>query len=214
MRQAEARREDLRLDAERRLQYKGTACIGLEFLNFRRCESGKENEEYEPDRENVEYLKGCFRKEGCRQVDVGNHIPALIDQQSLDDALQAAGISANQLRSPSGGYPELAFPDGFQLECLHGKDRIQAAREYLSPRNKWWAVDLYPKGMIDIPRQASYLSSSHGTCVNIPLTAAFIRHRLRPENMSDRGVRQRGEAPRWRDLPQDTPVSLSTESQF
>ena len=49
----------------------------------------------------------------------------------------------------SDGYPELAFPDGYQLECLHGKDRIQAAREFLSPRNKWWRVDLYPKGIIN-----------------------------------------------------------------
>jgi len=158
MRQAKAQREDLRLDAERRLQYKGTACIGLEFLNFQQCE---------PDRENVEYLKGCFRKEGCHQVEARNHIPALIDQQSLDDALQAAEISASQLRYPSDGYPELGFPDGYQLECLHGKDRIQAAREFLSPRNKWWAVDLYLKGMINISSKDALTSAFYQTSTQI-----------------------------------------------
>jgi hypothetical protein len=36
---------------------------------------------------------------------------------------------------------------GYQLECLHGRHRIQAGREFLSPRNKWWAVDLYLAGI-------------------------------------------------------------------
>ncbi|KAG9238306.1 hypothetical protein BJ875DRAFT_502178 [Amylocarpus encephaloides] len=32
---------------------------------------------------------------------------------------------------------------GFQLHCLHGRHRIQAAREAFPPRQRWWTVDLY-----------------------------------------------------------------------
>jgi hypothetical protein len=54
------------------------------------------------------------------------------------------------LSNPRDRYPELVFPGGYQLECLHGRHRIQAGREFLSPRDKWWAVDLYLAGIIKI----------------------------------------------------------------
>ena len=100
----------------------------------------------------MEYLKQCFKKEGCRPLEVPHHIPALIDQERLDAAILASGISAKDLLSnPRDRYPELVFPGGYQLECLHGRHRIQAGREFLLPRDKWWAVDLYLAGMIKFP---------------------------------------------------------------
>ncbi|KAL5331286.1 hypothetical protein ACEPPN_000816 [Leptodophora sp. 'Broadleaf-Isolate-01'] len=41
------------------------------------------------------------------------------------------------------GYPMLKFPTSCQLECLHGRHRIEAAREFLLPTDRWWVVDLY-----------------------------------------------------------------------
>ncbi|KAL5345257.1 hypothetical protein ACLOAV_009627 [Pseudogymnoascus australis] len=61
--------------------------------------------------------------------------------------MRDSGVAGHQLLTnppnESSQYPELVFPRGFQLECLHGRHRIQAGREFLSPRDKWWTVDLY-----------------------------------------------------------------------
>ena len=96
---------------------------------------------------NIERLKAIFRKE-CLRLDASNHVPAVIEEQAFLAAIRFAGISAGQQTEySSGGYPELVFPAGYQLECLHGQDRIQAAKEL---RLEWWAVDLYLAGMTDV----------------------------------------------------------------
>ena len=46
-------------------------------------------------------------------------------------------------------FLELGFWPGYQLECLHGRYRIQAAKQALLPPDKWWTVDLYLSGMIN-----------------------------------------------------------------
>jgi len=142
MRQTRYQKEELRLEAEKRVKYKGTARIKLEWLHFRW------NEPRELDSKNVERLKSNFRRD-CRRLDIHNHIPALINQQDLNAATQASEVSAQSLLSnPQGGYPELNFPTGYQLECLHGRHRIQAAKEVLPCGDKWWTVDLYLAGIM------------------------------------------------------------------
>ena len=141
MRQSRVRAEDARLEVERRLKCKGTARVNLDVLHF------LTDEPREPDAKHVEFLKGCFRKEGCRPLEVKNHVPAIIDQRSLDAAMRNSKISARELlTNEPNGCPELVFPAGFHLPYLHGLHRIQAGREFLSPRDKWWAVDLYLSG--------------------------------------------------------------------
>ena len=129
--------EDRHLEAERRDKYRGTARIRLEWLQFH---SG---ERRELDRRNVERLKTIFRKD-CRRQDVHNHIQALVEQQHLDVALRISGVERGELLSHPP--PELVFPPGYQLECLHGQHRIQAGKEVLSPEERWWTVELYTSG--------------------------------------------------------------------
>ena len=141
--QAQARAEDLRLDSERRLTSKGSALVRFESLRWTFART--------PDAPHVEVLKGIFRKDGCRRLEVKHHIPAVVDQQQLDTALEDARRkrrwqtntlpSSHSIISSQHGYPELEFPGG--LEYLHGCHRIQAGKEYLSPIEKWWIVDLY-----------------------------------------------------------------------
>jgi hypothetical protein len=69
MRQAQVEQEDIRLEAERQIKYRGTARIKLELLYFRRDESR------ELDKRHVEYLKQCFKKEGCRTC--CNNVPLI-----------------------------------------------------------------------------------------------------------------------------------------
>ena len=137
MRQSRAKLEDSKFEAERRRKYCGAARIALEAIHLPE----------EPDVRRVEELEEIFRREGCRPEHIANHVLLLIDQSSLEDAIRTSGLSsAALLQSAHNEYPELRFPRGRQLECLHGKHRIQAGREYLPARDKWWVADLYLSG--------------------------------------------------------------------
>jgi hypothetical protein len=134
--------QELRLQAERYIKYKGTARVRLEYLHF------EWNEPRELNRKNVERLKKIFRTENIRRLEPGNHIPAVVDQTDLDAAIQASELSAeNLLGNPDNDPPVLRFPPRYRLTCLHGRHRIQAARETLPPIDAWWTVDLYLTGI-------------------------------------------------------------------
>jgi hypothetical protein len=110
---AQIQEGDSKLEAEKQIKYKGTTRIGLKWLHF------QSNQPRELDAKNIERLKSVFRKD-CRRLDVHNHIPAVIEPQALDAAVQHSGISARQLSGGGrDGYPELVFPAGYQVECLH-----------------------------------------------------------------------------------------------
>lgn len=106
------------------------------------------NEPRELNRKNVERLKEVFRTDNVRRLEPRNHIPAVVDQSDLDDAIQTSEISAERLLSnPDNDPPVLTFPTGYRLTCLHGRHRVQAGRETLPPTDAWWTVDLYLAGM-------------------------------------------------------------------
>ncbi|KAI9770970.1 MAG: hypothetical protein M1840_002674 [Geoglossum simile] len=96
-------------------------------------------------RENVEILKHTFKTEGCLRLEPKHHIPAIIDQQTLDLAINSSpAVSLDTLLdNPKKEPPELNIPPGYSLECIHGRHRVQAGNETLAPRDKWWTVDLY-----------------------------------------------------------------------
>ncbi|PVH68509.1 hypothetical protein DL98DRAFT_630594 [Cadophora sp. DSE1049] len=133
--------EDSRLEAERRRTFRGSARVSLDALHF------QQYKHRDLDTKHIEYLKGCFRTDRCRRSEARNHIEAEIDQQILDVALRDSNVTARELlTNQPNGCPQLVFPQDFQLECLHGQHRIQAAREFLLPTDKWWTVDLYTSG--------------------------------------------------------------------
>lgn len=154
MKQAQAHVEDLRLDTERRLICKGSALVRFEFLRWNEYLKRDPTKEI-PDPRHVEYIKRIFQKEGCRPQQVRHHIPAIVDQHAIDIALEDAQRKDrwNKNTLPSNyatidtrdGYPELDFPGG--IECLRGRHRIEAGKEYLDPTEKWWIVDLYLSGI-------------------------------------------------------------------
>ena len=137
MRQNKARLEDSKFETERRRKHCGVARIALEAIHL------TEN----PGERRVEELKEIFRTEGCRPEHIANHVLLVIDQSTLEEAIRASGLSsAALLQSGHNAYHELRLPRGYQLRCLHGKHRIQAGREHLSARDKWWVADLYLSG--------------------------------------------------------------------
>lgn len=133
------------LEEERRLKYKGTARISLDVLFFR------QDQPRESSKRQADFLVDCFQKEGCHRLPLCNHVPAIIDQESLDAAMQRLGRTADDLLTNDEvpDYPLLEFPTGFHLECLHGRHRIEAGREFLHPGDDWWTVDLYLSGKIE-----------------------------------------------------------------
>jgi len=94
MRQVRAREEEVRLEAEKRLKFKGTARIRLKQLHFLWNDAKKLN------KKNVDRLKGIFQRHGCRKVEVRYRVLAIIDEGRLDAAIAAAEISPRTLVSP------------------------------------------------------------------------------------------------------------------
>ena len=143
MRHSRVKLEDSKLEEERRLKYRGSARLALEAIHL----SGELHFIH------VERLKRIFRKDGCRPKHMGNHVLLLIDQPSLDVSLSISGLSSTALfQNTNNDYPELRLPSGHQIPCLHGKHRIQAGREFLSARERWWVADLYLAGKLCILR--------------------------------------------------------------
>ena len=128
------------------LKYRGVARVHLDVLHF---SQPRGSDPIKPNPRHMEYLKGQFQKKGCDPLPVLRHVPVLIDQPSLDAAMRDSCVSAERLLKHSSAYAHLAFPKGFQLECIHGRHRIQAGREILSPKDKWWAVDIYLSGRVE-----------------------------------------------------------------
>ncbi|KAJ5215343.1 uncharacterized protein N7498_001750 [Penicillium cinerascens] len=131
---------ELRVTTERNRKYRGTARINLKqiFLHPSICRS--------LDPRNVDRLCEIFSKEGCRRLEVANHVTAVVSNDNLNAALQKAGVSAALLMSGTPDkYPLLPFSSG-QVKCLHGQHRLKAGEEFLSECDQWWTVDLYLDG--------------------------------------------------------------------
>jgi hypothetical protein len=78
--------QEVRLATERRLKYIGTAKVSISQIQF------------DPplprdlDLKDLERLRSIFRKNHCRRLDVDNHVPAIMSQHDLTDALQRANV--------------------------------------------------------------------------------------------------------------------------
>jgi hypothetical protein len=58
--------------------------------------------------------------EDIRRLDPRNHIPAIVEQSDLDDAILASEVLAERLLSnPDNDPPVLKFAEGYHLTCLH-----------------------------------------------------------------------------------------------
>lgn len=126
---------------DRAQHFKGSAEVKLKHLAF----DLKAVREIDP--KNVARLKSIFRLESCSRLDPQHHIPALLSLQDLEIAAGISHVSIESLSSPvENRFVQLNFPEGYQLQCLHGRHRIQAAKEHLKMEDAWWVVDLYLEG--------------------------------------------------------------------
>ncbi|EFW16866.1 conserved hypothetical protein [Coccidioides posadasii str. Silveira] len=94
---------------------------------------------------NLERLRQVFqkKKKRCRRLDADNHVPAIISQQNLKEALDRAKVQPHDLKTNlPEKYPMLHFHNS-ELRGLHGRHRVQVVSELLPPVDRWWTVDLY-----------------------------------------------------------------------
>ena len=172
--------QELRLQTERCVKYKGTARVRLENLHF------EWNEPRELSRKNVERLKEIFRMEDVHRLEPSNHVPAVIEPADLEAAMQVSEVSAEKLLSnPDNNPPALRFPPEHRLRCLHGRHRIQAARETLPPIDAWWTVDLYLAGMPIFQRRRGQDLLICRTDSNPELRATLVDEYSNEEKPSD-----------------------------
>jgi hypothetical protein len=143
MDQAQVEIIERKIAEDRGKYYRGTAIVRFEYLHFgSQCPR-------ELDRENVESLKRTFMKQGCLRLEPKHYIPALIDQQALDLAIKSSrAVSLDTLlNNPKAEPPELKMPPNYSLECIQGRHWVEAGKEFLPPKGRWWTVDLYLKGI-------------------------------------------------------------------
>lgn len=133
---------EIQLAADRRLKFQGTAKVSLDDIQF------SFQSQRQLDQKNIDRLCKVFREEECQNLSVAHRVPAIVSRHHLSAALQKVNKTSRDLLTCSESELfHLRFPQG-QLQGLHGRHRVVAAFEVLSPGHRWWAVDLYLDGMI------------------------------------------------------------------
>ncbi|KAJ5249524.1 hypothetical protein N7524_011840 [Penicillium chrysogenum] len=132
---------ELQVLTERCRTYQGTAKVNISQITPHPSISQHMNAK------NVERLCEIFDKEGCRRLDIYNHVSAVVSRQHLHEALQAGRVNAaDMMTDQPSRYPRLHFSTG-SIQCLHGQHRLKAGEQYLPSIDQWWTVDLY----LDVP---------------------------------------------------------------
>lgn len=125
---------DRRWATELHNAFQGSARVNLSLIEI--------GPEWQLNNENVDALSRVFEKKGVYPLQRENHVEVKVSRANLERALRESGVTADELRqSEPASFPELKFA-GVQLDCLHGKHRVQAARRMLPPF-RWWIVDIY-----------------------------------------------------------------------
>jgi len=138
MRQSRIDQKDQQLASYLHEAYRGTARLCLNRV------SGFGPFVRQPKREIINHLKSIFSEDGCRRLAPQNRIPITISEAGLALALRGSNLSAKDLFDLSNDtLPLLKVPQNIEVVCLHGRQRIEAGREYLAPDDQWWAVDIY-----------------------------------------------------------------------
>jgi hypothetical protein len=94
------------------------------------------------DPTHVKRLMIVFQQGACARSEPCNFISAIIEDDTLEQAIAQSGTTVEALRSETE-IPLLLLPDGYSLRCLYGRHRVQAAKEVLFPGDSWWSVTLY-----------------------------------------------------------------------
>ncbi|KAI9736725.1 MAG: hypothetical protein M1834_000929 [Cirrosporium novae-zelandiae] len=155
----------------------GSAKVDLRFLAYTEAK----HDARWIDEKNVERLIQIFHLEGCHRLDLENHVPVLISEEQLHQALSRAHLARQDLLNLNE-FPFITFEDDIRLICIHGKHRLIAADKFLCPSEKWWVVDLYIDGLL--PQTVRDIAEEYANSKNFCDGDIFrnIRHHQRNDN--------------------------------
>lgn len=92
----------------------------------------------------VDRLTSVFQQERCRRYESENYIPVLLTKDNLKQVLKSSKLKKDALKRPSeDGTLHLLRAKKAQLLCLHGRHRIEAAKNFLPREDQWWTVRVY-----------------------------------------------------------------------
>ncbi|KAL8792178.1 MAG: hypothetical protein Q9195_005200 [Heterodermia aff. obscurata] len=91
MQRTQVQDQEKSLEREKRINYKGSARIRLEHYDFSEDGPGV------LDKSVVKNLVSIFEREGCFHQDMRHHVPAVIEREQLDLALQSSGVPSDVL---------------------------------------------------------------------------------------------------------------------
>lgn len=152
---------ELQILTERCRTYQGTAKVNISQITPHPSISQHMNTK------NVERLCEVFDKEGCRRLDIYNHVSAVVSREHLHEALQAGRVNAaDMMTDQPSRCPHLHFSTG-SIQCLHGQHRLKAGEHYLPSIDQWWTVDLYLDGKPEIHHMLSRSFDNPKTLVPI-----------------------------------------------
>ena len=133
---------NLQLSTERNHTYKEQAKVQIHWLVF---EDDWEWGTQLLDPKNVARLVKIFNLEECFHWESEHYVLALINPKALYKALTAANHTAGDLFTVTEKSVSLELSDS--LICLHKRHHLEAAKQYLETKDKWWIVDLYLNDM-------------------------------------------------------------------
>jgi hypothetical protein len=111
------------------------------------------------DPSHVDRLKNVFQQDACARSDPCNFISAVIDDDTLDQAIIQSSTTVEALRSETK-TPFLLLPNGYRLRCLYGRHRVEAAKEVLFPGDTWWSVTLYHDSKLKVSYSGLLVSAN------------------------------------------------------
>ena len=216
MRQNEVGIIERKLTEDRGKYFRGVARIRFEHLYFSELCSRNRHDTI------VDYLKDKF-KSACLRLEPKHRIPAIIEPRILDAAIDSCLETTLErlLDNPSGLPPEPKFPVNCRVECFHGRQRFEAAREVLPPKDWWWTVDLYIKGKLKFSCHTQhwywgfYVFEVQTQPCDRPLTRIFgfnkfFRQRDLPEDMQ---IQRKLQPVSWRHVCREAFVVASHQEQ-
>jgi len=96
------------------------------------------------DEKRVKRLAHDFKRSECRNQDVANAVPALVNPTDLKAVLARANLLPSTLLE-GGDTPMLQFMDAEKPIIFYGDHRLRAV-EILRRSERWWLVSLYSQG--------------------------------------------------------------------
>lgn len=160
---------------ERRAHFRGSIKVDIQAISL--------NSSQEVNYETVKRLEKIFQTQGCARLDPANHVPVLVEQRALKQALKDANVPPSDLLSHfATDLPYLTFQQEYKLTCLHGQHRLLAAQAYLLPEDQWWCVDLYTSDISESTRERISDAYSHfGDCSDGIKFLHICRYRQRDD---------------------------------